>query len=82
MKISQNLESFRLFAETMKESGKESAVIRATEASVFGSRRLQVSVASDDRAYAFFRSDEAKSANTRTRGSVPEKRRITHPSLR
>ena len=67
MKISQNLESFRLFAETMKESGKESVVIRATEASVFGSRRLQVSVASDDRAYAFFRSDEAKSANTRTR---------------
>ena len=67
MEISQNLESFRLFAETMKESGKESAVIRATEASVFGSRRLQVSVASDDRAYAFFRSDEAKSANTRTR---------------
>ena len=67
MKISQNLEAFRLFAETMKESGKESVVIRATEASVFGSRRLQVSVASDDRAYAFFRSDEAKSANTRTR---------------
>ena len=67
MKISQNLEAFRLFAETMKESGKESVVIRATEASVFGGRRLQVSVASDDRAYAFFRSDEAKSANTRTR---------------
>ena len=67
MKISQNLEAFRLFAETMKESGKESVVIRATEASVSGSRRLQVSVASDDRAYAFFRSDEAKSANTRTR---------------
>lgn len=68
MKISQNLESFRLFAETMKESGKESAVIRATEASTCGIKRLQVSVASDDRAYyAFCRSDEAKSANTRTR---------------
>lgn len=68
MKISQNLESFRLFAETMKESGKESAVIRATEASACGVKRLQVSVASDDRAYyAFCRSDEAKSANTRTR---------------
>ena len=67
MKISQNLESFRQFAETLKANGMESAVIRATEASVLGSKRLQVSVAVDDKAYAFFRSDEAKSANTRTR---------------
>ena len=67
MNISHNLETFRLFAETIKADGKESAVIRATEANAFGSKRLQVSVATDDKAYAFFRSDEAKSANTRTR---------------
>lgn len=48
----------------MKDGGNESAVIRATEASVLGSRRLQVAVATDDKAYALFRSNDAKSANT------------------
>ena len=67
MKIGQNLEAFRAFATEMKDVGKESAVIRATEANVFGGRRLQVAVATDDKAYALFRSDDAKSANTRTR---------------
>ena len=67
MNISHNLETFRAFAEIIKTSDDESAVIRATEASAFGSRRLQVCVATDDKAYALFRSDEAKSANTRTR---------------
>lgn len=67
MKIGQHLEAFRAFATEMKDVGKESAVIRATEANVFGGRRLQVAVATDDKAYALFRSDDAKSANTRTR---------------
>ena len=67
MKISQNLESFRVFAETLKDDGKESSVVRATEANIFGGRRLQLCTTTDDKAYALFRSDEAKSANTRTR---------------
>ena len=64
MEISKNLEAFHTFAAAMNDVGKESSVIRATEANSF---RLQISVATDDKAYAFFRSGEAKSANTRTR---------------
>ena len=67
MNISHNLETFRAFATAMKDDGNESAVIRATETTGFGRKRLQVSVAFDDKAYAFFRSDDAKSANIRTR---------------
>ena len=67
MNISQNLETFRMFAATMQDGGKESAVVRAVESPLFGRKGLQICVATKDKAYAFTRSDAEKAGNVRTR---------------
>ena len=68
MSIGVNLESFRGFALVRQIMGKEGSVIRAEESGSLAGRKVQLSVADNDRAFLpFFRSQDAKDANTRTR---------------
>ena len=68
MSIGVNLESFRGFALVRQIMGKEGSVIRAEETGSLAGRKVQLSVADNDTAYLpFFRSQDAKDANTRTR---------------